>query len=354
VSPSLLERVEERHRPLFDGLDRETASRVLAYFLSAPRSPLASPQPRTRALALYDPFADRRAFPAGIRYCLNVYAGCGHGCRYCYVRNYVPRTTEGRPKPDLPRQLERDLSAIRALELPRTPVHLSNSTDPLQWPLEASKRHTLEALERIEANQGLFSTVTVLTKNPLPLASPEYLAPLRGLVRGAVQVSLAFWDDERRRLFEPGAPSVEERMEGMRRLREEGVCVELRMDPLFPREPLPAEFFGSPRLLDYGAPMAHTWDDLRRLVDFAADIGCRRVISSPLKVPCGRHASRDFVQMMRPLYREAAGGGPHVRSFALRLPDAYINDHLLGPVRDYCRERGIAFQSCKLNLVHNR
>ena len=354
MTASSLQRVEARHRALFDGLDGETASHVLAYFFSAPRSPLASPQPRTRALALYDPFADRTTFPAGIRYCLNVYAGCGHGCRYCYVRNYVPRTAEGRAKPDLLRRLERDLSAIRALELPRAPLHISNSTDPLQWPLEASNRHTLEALEHIAANQDLFSTVTLLTKNPLPLASPGYLAPLRGLVRGAVQVSLAFWDDARRRLFEPGAPSVRERLQGMRRLREEGICVELRMDPLFPREPLPADHFRSPRLVDYGAPVAHTWDDLRRLVDFAVDVGCRRVISSPLKVPCGRHASREFVRMMRPLYHEAAAGGPHVRSFALRLPEAYVNDHLLGPVRDYCRERGIGFQSCRHNLIHNR
>ena len=51
---------------------------------------------------------------------------------------------------------------------------------------------------------------------------PEYLGPLRSLGRAAVQVSVAFWDDQRRALFEPGAPPIGERLAGVRRLRSEG------------------------------------------------------------------------------------------------------------------------------------
>ncbi|MFQ6098176.1 MAG: radical SAM protein, partial [Armatimonadota bacterium] len=321
---------------------------------STPRRPDSPPRPRTRALALYDPFADRRVFPAGVRYCLNVYAGCSHACRYCYVSNYVPRTRRGRVKQGFPRQIQRDLRAIEALGLPRAPLHVSNSTDPLQWRLETERRHTLQALRMIAASRGLFSTVTVLTKNPLLLAAPEYLDVLHSLYPCTVQVSLAFWDDQRRRALEPGAPSVRQRLNGIRALVKAAVRVEVRLDPLFPREPLPKPFFVSPRLSDYGAPVAHTWGDLRRLVDFAVETGCSRVVSSPLKVPCGRHASRAFMRAMQPLYRDAAGGKSYVRGFCLRLPDAYVRDHLLGPLRQYCQGLGIEFQTCKENLVRNK
>ena len=94
---------------------------------------------------------------------------------------------------------------------------------------------------------------TMLTKNPLLAVKLGYLDLFQSLRKLApdhpqqaevtppfqVQVSLAFWRDEARRSYDLAAPTVEERIAGVRGLRDAGVPVVLRIDPLFPRSPLP-------------------------------------------------------------------------------------------------------------------
>jgi len=95
----------------------------------------------------------------------------------------------------------------------------------------------------------------MLTKNPLLPVKLGYLDLFRSLGRippdhpkqaqvttpFQVQVSLAFWRDEALRAYDVTAPSVEDRKAGVRALREAGIPVVLRIDPLFPRSPLPLE-----------------------------------------------------------------------------------------------------------------
>ena len=182
---------------------------------------------RPRVIKWYCPFADQRQFPSGHRYCINVYTGCEHDCQYCYATGYV--TAQPNCKNRFRHDLCKDLESLEAYDVPPAPVHLSNSTDPLQ-PLEQEHRHTLFALERLVEHRNRFTTVALLTKNPAVLVDDRYVHVLHRLnelppdhprrpwfdAQGCpplrVECSLAFYNDEHRRLLDPAAPSVESRM----------------------------------------------------------------------------------------------------------------------------------------------
>jgi DNA repair photolyase len=237
------------------------------------------------------------------------------------------------------------------LHLTPVPLHISNSTDPLQELLETERLHTLQLLERVAKNRGLFTTVTMLTKNPLLASQPEYARLLDALRPCQVEVSLAFADEEGRKLYEPSAPSVESRLEGIRRLRQANIPVSLRIDPLFPREPLPKEFWPRASLRDYGLVRTQTLDEIESLIRFASEVACHKIIVSPLKVPVGRWADVEFKEMFRALYGAPFGSGPKTRSFAWRLPEEYISTILIGQVEAIASQYGVPVVTCWNNLI---
>ena len=222
-----------------------TVIRALAlYFLPHGSKKDLLERSRPRVVKWYCPFADQAKFPSGHRYCINVYAGCEHQCAYCYAAGYV--AGEAHCKNSFRGDLAKDLDGLDAYDVPPAPVHLSNSTDALQ-PLEMEYRHCLFALEKLAERRHRFTTVTLLTKNPAMLLDERYVDVLHRLntlvsdhPRSAwfkehghpplrIEVSLAFWNDERRRLLDAAAPSVESRIEAIRFLRKEHLPVHLRI-----------------------------------------------------------------------------------------------------------------------------
>jgi len=339
---------------LFAGVSADVALRWAQYFYTRPKDPSKTVSLTPHVFALYNPFAKRSEFPAGVRFCVNVYTGCEHRCCYCYSRNYVPKPTEPREKKHFLQQAVDDLKELRDLVLPPAPLHMSNSTDAFQETLETKFRHTFHIMEMVAANRRQFTTVTLLTKNPLLVAQPEYVRLLHSLAPCQVEVSLALADEKGRQSYEPCAPSIGSRLEGMRRLREADIPVSIRIDPLFPREPLPAKFWPTPRLADYGLDHTHTLDEIETLIRFASETGCQKIIVSALKVPVGRWACPDFKEAFRALYGAPWGGKPKTRSFAWRLPEAYIREHLIGEVAEIGRRCGMAVMTCWENLVNTR
>ena len=136
-----------------------------------------------------------------------MYSGCSHECEYCYAMSYAQ--SKASCKRGFERMLERDLADLETFDVPPAPVHLSNSTDPFH-PLEQVHSHTRLALEGILEHRHRFTTVTMLTKNPLLPVKLGYLDLFQSLGRISpdhpkqaevsppfqVQVSLAFWRDE--------------------------------------------------------------------------------------------------------------------------------------------------------------
>ncbi len=274
---SLAERVHSKYRRVFERLGEADRAAVALYFLPHGSKKDVLGVTRPRVVKWYCPFADQRAFPSGHRYSIDVYTGCEHRCRYCYVTGYSDRRPDckGRFRQDLCK----DLEALETLDVPPAPVHLSNSTDALQ-PLEQEHRHTLFTLEKLAEHRNRFTTVTLLTKNPAALADERYVQALHclnqlsadhprrswfeenGLPPLRLEFSLAFFNDKHRRLLDPAAPSVGSRMEAIRFLRQQGLPVFLRIDPLFPRDPLG----GGKTMADFGLPDVQPFSNLESLV----------------------------------------------------------------------------------------
>ena len=319
---------------------------------------------RPRVVKWYCPFADQREFPSGHRYSINVYTGCEHKCRYCYVNGYSAR--EPGCKSRFREDLCKDLDALETLDVPPAPVHLSNSTDALQ-PLEQEHRHTLFTLTKLAEHRRRFTTVTLLTKNPAALTEDRYITVLhrlnelppdhpkhdwfmeKSLSPLRLEVSLAFFDDQHRRLFDPMAPSVESRMEAIRRLRSHGLPVILRIDPLFPRDPLT----GSKMMADFCLPDVQSISDLECLVCFAREVDIMGIIYSVAKITRPQQGGLPQVmEQIKRVYQHLSASQPLVfRGGSWRLPTNIAEQQIIEPFLVLCKRASVAARACKTNLI---
>lgn len=361
---SLAARVHPKYAPVFEALDPRDRAAVALYFLPHGSKKDVFEVTRPRVIKWYCPFADQRQFPSGHRYCINVYTGCEHACQYCYAAGYV----DARPKckNDFRAGLLKDLESLDAYDTPPAPVHLSNSTDPLQS-LEQSYGDTLYALERLAERRHRFTTVTLLTKNPAVLTEGRYLAALRRVNvlpadhprRGwfeahacpplRVECSLAFFNDAHRLLLDPAAPSVEDRMEAIRFLSREAIPVFVRIDPLFPRDPLG----DGKKMTDFDLPDVQPLGDLESLVAFSRDVGARHIVYSPAKITRRRGGTLSPVMAkMRRVYEHlAAGRAVEFRGGSWRLPQSAGEELVLRPFLQLCRQYGVEAKACKASLL---
>jgi hypothetical protein len=147
------------------------------------------------------------------------------------------------------------------------------------------------------------------------------------------------------------APTVEERIAGVRALRDAGLPVVLRIDPLFPRSPLPLT--GKPTMADFGLSEAQTTSDLERLTEFACEVGVRHVVYSPVKVvqPRGRQISATMAAL-RDVYKAmSAPGRPVWKGGSWRLPKEVAHEHVVGPFLEICQRAGVTAKFCMRDLV---
>lgn len=360
----LASRVHRKYGPVFDDLPERDRAALALYFLPHRSKKDVFEVTRPRVIKWYCPFADQRSFPSGHRYCINVYTGCEHECQYCYAAGYASR--QALCKMTFRADLMKDLDALDAYDVPPAPVHISNSTDPLQ-PLEQEHRHSLYTLEKLAQRRHRFTTVTVLTKNPAILADQRYIRVLRQLNQLSadhprrawfdengypplrVECSLAFHNDESRKLLDSAAPSVESRMAAIRFLRQENIPVFVRIDPLFPRDPFP----GGKSMSDFELPDIQPMADLESLVRFAQEVGAGHLVYSIAKITRPRFGSlQPVMEKIKRVYEHLAQEQPLVcRGGSWRLPVNVAGPLVVEPFLNLCRCRAIEAKMCKANLI---
>jgi DNA repair photolyase len=169
-------------------------------------------------------------------YSANPYQGCYHGCAYCYARPSHQYLGLGagtdferklRVKTNAP-ELLREAFAKRSWQ--GECVVFSGNTDCYQ-PLEARYGLTRECLSICLEHRN---PVAVITKGGVVLRDVELLAELARTCSATVYLSIAFTNDETRRLIEPFAAPIEKRFEAMRRLSEAGVSTGIALAPVIP------------------------------------------------------------------------------------------------------------------------
>ncbi len=365
-SLALAGRVNEKYQPVWNCRSSEERVALARYFLphSSRKSVLGPTRPRV--IKWYCPFAAQAEFPSGHRYCINVYTGCDHKCVYCYAAGYEPDHASG--KQNFEKLIAKDMEDLDRFDVPAAPVHLSNSTDLFQ-PLETEMGDAKFALEQILAHRNRFTTVTLLTKNPMLPVDQGYLGLFqalnvlppdhpryeefdeRNLPGLCAEVSLAFSQERPRAVYDPNAPGIEERKAGIRALHQAGIPLVLRIDPLFPRSPLTEE--RQKTLDDFGLPEAQTIEDLECLVSFAREIDVRHVVYSPAKItqPRGGKLS-DSMRAMRTAYEHFVVPEKLIwRGGSWRLPQRIAAARIVQPFLEICRREGVTAKHCKQNLV---
>jgi len=173
-------------------------------------------------------------------YVVNPYVGCQHSCTYCYACFMKRFTGHKEPwgqfvdaKINAPGLLKHELDR-------KTPsrVWVSGVCDPYQ-PLETEYRLTRRCLEILLQYDW---PITVQTKSPLASRDADLLGRSD---KTEVGLSVTTADDQIRKLFEPGAPSIKERIAALEDLHLAGIRTFAMIAPMLPgAEELAAQLSG--------------------------------------------------------------------------------------------------------------
>lgn len=160
---------------------------------------------------------------------INPYVGCQHGCSYCYAR-FMKRFT-GHKEPwgefvDVKINAA-DLLYGEITKKKRGRVWVSGVCDPYQ-PLEARYNLTRQCLEILAQNNW---PVTIQTRSPLVLRDIDILKEMQSLEAG---LSITTADDAIRKLFEPNASPISERIKALDELHKAGIKTYAMVAPMLP------------------------------------------------------------------------------------------------------------------------
>jgi DNA repair photolyase len=162
-------------------------------------------------------------------YTINPYIGCKHACTYCYAR-FMKRFTGHKEKwgqfldakVNAPLLLSRE---IKSKAVGR--VWISGVCDPYQI-AEKEYELTKRCLEILLKHDW---PVTLQTKSPLVYRDVGLLRKFSNIQVG---LSLATADENLRRIFEPNAPSIKDRIETLEKLHSAGIAAFAMIAPLLP------------------------------------------------------------------------------------------------------------------------
>jgi DNA repair photolyase len=168
----------------------------------------------------------------GISYTVNPYTGCSHGCLYCYatfMKKYTGHTEAWGEFVDA----KINAPLLLAKQLPRAArgnVIVSSVTDPYQH-TEAEYALTRGCLVALLKHDF---PVKILTKSPLVVRDMDVIGQF-----SAIEVGLTVTtdDDRIRQIFEPKAPSIEERLRALRTIHEHGIQTYAFIGPALPMSP---------------------------------------------------------------------------------------------------------------------
>jgi len=162
-------------------------------------------------------------------YVVNPYVGCQHGCAYCYARFMKRFTGHKEPwgqfvdvKINAPALLQREINRMSPGR-----VWVSGVCDPYQ-PLERKYELTKRCLEILIKHDW---PVTIQTKSALVLRDMELFKEASKIEVG---LSVTAGDEGVRELFEPGAPSIKERIKALQELHVAGIRTYVMIAPMLP------------------------------------------------------------------------------------------------------------------------
>ena len=156
---------------------------------------------------------------------INITSGCIHSCIYCYTKGYSQYPGDGRVIlfTSIADKLSSELAKKRNKPIA---VYFCPSCDPFQ-PDSRILDQSFKVMEML-LRKGV--GVQFVTKANIPANFIDLFAKSNRLV--CAQIGLTTTDDKIRKIFEPNAASVSDRMSSIRKLVTVGVQASVRADPL--------------------------------------------------------------------------------------------------------------------------
>ncbi len=164
----------------------------------------------------------------GIRYNMNLYRGCQHGCIYCDSRSKcygIDNFTDIQVKENALELLEKELRSKREKDT----IGFGSMNDPYM-PIEKELLLSRKALEILARHKF---PVHLITKSNLVCRDIELLLEI-SKVYAAVSVTITTANDVMSRQIEPGAPLSSVRFETIRTLSSAGIYCGVTLMPVLP------------------------------------------------------------------------------------------------------------------------
>ena len=171
-----------------------------------------------------------------MKWTLNPYRGCTHGCHYCFARRYQNQL-ELNAGDDFASVIFVKTNFVevlrRELDKPswaKESIGFGTATDPYQ-PIEGTyklSRGTLEAL------RDAASPVGIVTKGPMIVRDKDVLLDLSKRTTCRVHISIPTVDEEAWEKLEPGVAHPSQRLRAVRELVDAGIDCGVLMAPIVP------------------------------------------------------------------------------------------------------------------------
>jgi len=171
---------------------------------------------------------NRSSIPS-VDYAINPYTGCEHGCVYCYS-DFMCRFRRHREQWGTFVDAKVNAPQVLRQQLPKVKpglISLSTVTDPYQ-PLERKYELTRACLQELIDHPF---AVSILTKSALVLRDLDVLSRLGQVDVGMTITTL---DEKLRKIFEPRAPSIPDRLHALRQLSVAGIRTWVFFGPVLP------------------------------------------------------------------------------------------------------------------------
>ncbi|MFI5421372.1 MAG: radical SAM protein [Nitrososphaerales archaeon] len=157
-------------------------------------------------------------------YTANLYRGCTHGCVYCYAPSLIHDERRWGAyvdaKINAPQVIDRELRRAK-----KQVVVISSASDPYQS-VEARYKITRKTLKVLLRHDF---PVLLLTRSPLILRDLDLLIQFKWLRVGFSITSVST------KFYEPGVPSLDKRLEALKKLHDRGITTWVSMAPIIPQ-----------------------------------------------------------------------------------------------------------------------
>ncbi len=194
---------------------------------------------------------------SGMSFSLNPYIGCEHSCIYCYA-TFIRKWREHKEewgkiievKINIYEQLRREIKKERGI------VCIGTICDPYQ-PIELKYSLTRKTIEVLKEYDSEFE---ILTKSHLILRD---LPILKDYPKTSCEITLTTLNEKIRKIFEPKASPIKERMRTIEILIKNNISLTLFFGPILP-------YFSDKE------------EEIRKIFDFGKEVGVKEILCDSL------------------------------------------------------------------------